>query len=371
MQQGKEQTGTVATTTSRLLPGDRAPALRLSRVLNGGRPVEQVTFDQPTAVILWNAACAGCLPAVGEVAAIAADYTMPVFGVAVMVRDVERTAEAALQGSPLAVLALEERPAVAGGLMRGSVTRNWLEASGIPGVPAAYLVDGAGRVAWIGDPAEIADVLPDLVAGSWDVAAARNRWRATASAASIAQLRLARDVMDALSAGQIGAARELVAAGERNLPALAEDPEFAILKFQTLAGAPTQIDEAIAHYRVATTRFADNLRLHTMLGNLAIKQLGGEPEMLRQIIQAMASVSDGAAASVGEEQSRILCRLLEAEAAGRLDRPDDAALALERAVVLATSTTLPDTALAWAARQIDRVRDLLPVVAQDRQSTRE
>ncbi|QSQ62239.1 hypothetical protein [Xanthomonas translucens] len=186
-------------------------------------------------------------------------------------------------------------------------------------MPAVYLVDGAGRIAWIGDPAGIADVLPDLVAGSWDVAAARERWRATASDAAIAQLRLSRDVMDMLAAGQIETARDLVAAGERDLPALASDAEFAILKFQALAAAPTQIDQAIAHYRLA---------------NLAIKQLVGEPEILRHVVQALASVSDGPAASVGEEQSRILCRLLEAEAAARLDRPDTAAIALEHAVVL-------------------------------------
>ncbi|MCT8308745.1 hypothetical protein NYQ51_17115, partial [Xanthomonas translucens pv. translucens] len=199
-------------------------------------------------------------------------------------------------------------------------------------VPAVYLVDGAGRIAWIGDPAGIADVLHDLVAGSWDVAAARERWRATASDAAIAQLRLSRDVMDMLAAGQIETARDLVAAGERDLPALASDAEFAILKFQALAAAPTQIDQAIAHYRAATARFSTDLRLQTMLANLAIKQLVGEPEILRHVVQALASVSDGPAASVGEEQSRILCRLLEAEAAARLDRPDTAAIALEHAV---------------------------------------
>lgn len=335
------------------------------------RPVDQVKFDRPTAVILWNAGCAGCLPAVGEVAAVATDYDMPVYGVAVMVRDVERTAEAALQGSSQAILALEERTADVVGLMRGSVARNWLEASGIPGVPAAYLVDGAGRIAWIGDPTEIADVLPDLVAGSWDVAAARERWLATASDAAIAQLRLSRDVMDMLAAGQIEAARDLVAAGERDLPALASDAEFAILKFQALAAAPTQIDQAIAHYRAATVRFPTDLRLQMMLGNLAIKQLAGVPEILRHVVQALASVSDGPAASVGEEQSRILCRLLEAEALARLDQPEEAASALARARLLAMSSTLPEAARAWATREIGRVCDLLPAAAQDRQTTRE
>ncbi|MBZ3928304.1 hypothetical protein, partial [Xanthomonas citri] len=143
-----------------------------------------------------------------------------------------------------------------------------------------------------------------------------------------------------------------------------------ILKFQALAAAPTQIDQAIAHYHAATARFAGNLRLHTMLGNMAIKQLGSEPEILRQVVRAMANVPDGPSANVSEAQSRILCRLLEAEAAARLDLPDDAAIALERAVVLATSATLPEGARAWATREIARVRDLLPAAAPERQTTR-
>ncbi|KLC53497.1 hypothetical protein, partial [Xanthomonas perforans] len=95
---------------ARLLPGDKAPDLRLARTFNSGQSIEQITFDRLTAVILWNAGCAGCLPAIAEVAELAADYAMSVYGVAVMVRDIERTAEVALQGHPQAVMALEERP---------------------------------------------------------------------------------------------------------------------------------------------------------------------------------------------------------------------------------------------------------------------
>ncbi|PPT93954.1 hypothetical protein XarbCFBP7408_20795 [Xanthomonas arboricola pv. guizotiae] len=353
------------------MPGDRAPALRFARVFNGGQPVEQVTFDRLTAVILWNAGCAGCLPAVAEVAAIAADYVMPVYGVAVMVRDVDRTAQTALQGRSRAVLALEERPTAEIGLMRGSVTRNWLEASGIPGVPAAYLVNGAGRIAWIGDPTEIAGVLPELAAGSWDVAAARERWRATASDEEVAQLRLTRDVMDTLIAGQIQTARELVAAGERNLPSLNSDAEFAILKFQALAAAPAEVDQAVTHYRAAAARFPADLRLQTMLGGAALTQLGSEPEALWLVLQAMAGISDGPAESLGEQQSRIQCRLLEAEAAARLNRPEDAVVALERAAVLSGSAVLPERAKAWATREIERVRKLLSPKRQDSQTMRE
>src|SRR5690606_34474394 len=82
-------------TIDRLLPGDRAPGLKLARVFNRETPVEQVKFDRLSAVILWNAGCVGCLPAVSEVAELGAAHDMPCYGVAVMVRDVDRTAAAA------------------------------------------------------------------------------------------------------------------------------------------------------------------------------------------------------------------------------------------------------------------------------------
>jgi len=162
-------------TIDRLLPGDRAPGLKLARIFNRETPVEQVKFDRLSAVILWNAGCVGCLPAVSEVAELGAAHDMPCYGVAVMVRDVDRTAAAAMEGNSKAILALEARPADVTGLSRGWVTRHWLEASGQQGVPAAFLVDGRSVVVWMGDPTEIRDVLPAVLNGRWDVEEARRR----------------------------------------------------------------------------------------------------------------------------------------------------------------------------------------------------
>lgn len=126
---------TVATTT-RLLPVDRTPGLRLSRFFNRQHPPGEVEFDRPSPVVLWNAVCVGRLPAVGEIVELAAAQDVPCHRVAAMVRDVERTAAAAAQGCKKALLTLEERPAHPSGLARGWVTRRWLEATrrafGIP-----------------------------------------------------------------------------------------------------------------------------------------------------------------------------------------------------------------------------------------------
>lgn len=345
-------------TLPRLMPGDQAPALRFAHVFNEQEQFSEVKFDRLTAVILWNAGCSGCLPAVTKVAELGARYGMAVYGVAVMVRDVKRTAEAALESDSPAILALEERGDDLSGLMRGSVTRHWLEASGQQGVPSAFLVEKGGRVAWIGDPAEIADVLPALVGGSWDLSAARAKHCSATSDAGIAQLRLIRDLTDALVTGEFDEGLRLLAEGERHLPSLSEDAEFAILKFSLLAAHPKQSDAAIDYYRKVAGRFRENLRVQSMLAGTAIRQLGERPEALQVLMEAIATVGDGPSANVRETAHRIYCRLLEAEAAARLGHTEQATKLLNRANVLTRTGNLPVSELEWTIAEIERVRKL-------------
>jgi thiol-disulfide isomerase/thioredoxin len=53
----------------------------------------------------------------------------------------------------------------------GAMAKAWMDASGKAGLPAAFIVNGDGVVAWIGHPKEIDKALGDIVAGKWDVKA--------------------------------------------------------------------------------------------------------------------------------------------------------------------------------------------------------
>ncbi len=52
----------------------------------------------------------------------------------------------------------------------GRMTQSWMEASGQEGVPACFVINGDGRVAWIGHPADLEKPLDDIIAGKWDLA---------------------------------------------------------------------------------------------------------------------------------------------------------------------------------------------------------
>lgn len=49
------------------------------------------------------------------------------------------------------------------------MAENWMAAYGQRGIPYAFVVDQQGRVAWAGTPNNLDKVLPQIVAGTWDI----------------------------------------------------------------------------------------------------------------------------------------------------------------------------------------------------------
>lgn len=54
----------------------------------------------------------------------------------------------------------------------GKMAKNWMEDAGQNGIPCAFIVDGHGKVAWIGHPMTIDEPLEQVLAGKWDYAKA-------------------------------------------------------------------------------------------------------------------------------------------------------------------------------------------------------
>ncbi len=57
----------------------------------------------------------------------------------------------------------------------GKMALGWMKAAGLKGIPAAFVVNGDGVIAWVGHPSGLAKPLERIVAGKWDVAAAALR----------------------------------------------------------------------------------------------------------------------------------------------------------------------------------------------------
>lgn len=54
---------------------------------------------------------------------------------------------------------------------------NYMVAAAQRGIPTAFIVDRSGTIAWIGSPYQMAEPLGKIVAGSWDVNAARDAFK--------------------------------------------------------------------------------------------------------------------------------------------------------------------------------------------------
>lgn len=52
-----------------------------------------------------------------------------------------------------------------------SMATTWMEAASQNGIPAAFIIDGTGTVAWIGHPMSMDKPLDDVINGKWDTAA--------------------------------------------------------------------------------------------------------------------------------------------------------------------------------------------------------
>jgi thiol-disulfide isomerase/thioredoxin len=77
---------------------------------------------------------------------------------------------------------------------------NWLQASGAPGIPTAYVVDKTGAVVWIGHPMMGLDkVLDEVLAGTYDMIAEAKR-QADAKAAMAARAAKFKPLNDAMAA---------------------------------------------------------------------------------------------------------------------------------------------------------------------------
>lgn len=340
----------------RLLPGDSAPGLKFAQVFNRA-DFGPVVFDRPSVLVLWNAGCVGCLPAVGELAEFAAPRGVAVYGVAVLVRDVAATAAAAAKGTDKAVLALEERPDTRSGLSRGAVTREWLEASGRDGVPSVYVIDGAGVLAWIGDPEDAKPVIAAVLAGTWDLAAARAAWRDAISDETWVRKHVLREVMDALTAGRMADAAAAIGEAERAAPGIAADEQFACIKLDVLARTGDHQAEAAEHYAAAAQRFRGDAAVQT---KLAVTALLTMPDSLAVAQAAQECLGEVVAAEdwTGKPADmRLAATVLLADAEVRLGLRDRAGESLARAAELAQAVELSDRSRKWGLSEIGRLRE--------------
>ncbi|MCA8944126.1 MAG: redoxin family protein [Planctomycetes bacterium] len=164
-----------------LMVGDRAPALEISRWVKGD-PVDGFADGKVYVVEFWATWCGPCIAGMPHLSELQKEYAdKPVQIIGVNIWDEPKNVDPFMQ-APIKMhgksgdevmqytVAIEAKPAE-GDQRNGKLSETWMKAAGRNGIPSAFVVDGAGKIAWIGHPSGIDGPLAKIAAGTWDLTA--------------------------------------------------------------------------------------------------------------------------------------------------------------------------------------------------------
>lgn len=160
-----------------LAPGDQAPALTVTDWVQG-QSFDGFKKGQVYVLDFWATWCHPCIQAMPHLTKVQAEHPESVTVVAVDIWEnkdwskAERIEKVTDKVKSLGDK-MKVRVAIDGD---GSMTKNWFEAAGRNGIPSTFIVDQAGRVAWIGHPMEMEEPLAKILAGEWDVNAFKTKY---------------------------------------------------------------------------------------------------------------------------------------------------------------------------------------------------
>jgi len=160
--------------------GDPAPKLALGTFLKG-QPVTDFQAGRVHVIEFWATWCGPCRASIPHLSELARKYKDVIFiGANVWEPDVTKAKPFVDQmGDQMAYrVALDDDRKMA---------ETWMKDGGQDGIPAAFIVNGQGKVAWIGHPMTMDEPLAAIVAGTWDLDAARQK--ASAEAAQRARMK--------------------------------------------------------------------------------------------------------------------------------------------------------------------------------------
>jgi tetratricopeptide (TPR) repeat protein len=138
----------------------------------------------------------------------------------------------------------------------GAMAQGWMTAAGQDGIPTAFIINGEGRVAWIGHPTQMDEPLAKVVEGKWDLKAAAAEFKEKQT-----QKRKLTELRQKLvKAGQSGDPKDLLKVLDE---AIAEDPKLesglGLQKFRLLAGKGGDADKALEYgTKLVETTLKDN-----------------------------------------------------------------------------------------------------------------
>lgn len=180
--QEAKQTEAAKPSVKRIGLGDPAPELKVGKWVKGS-PVASFEKGKVYVVEFWATWCGPCKATIPHITELAKKFKgkATFAGISVFERGdnyitkVESFVEKMGDKMDYNVAADTEQTD------KGHMAQAWMEAAQQDGIPTTFIIDGEGKIAWIGYPTEMDGPLEEIVAGKWDIAKAKEAAKAVAA----------------------------------------------------------------------------------------------------------------------------------------------------------------------------------------------
>jgi len=223
--------------------GDPAPPIAVSEWVKGG-PVESFQDDKVYVVEFWATWCGPCrtsIPHLTELQEKYKDQGVEILGISVFESNPEAVGPFVEEmGAKMDYHVAKDLIPEGGERDEGKMAQAWMEAAQEGGIPTAFVIKG-GQVAWIGHPMTMDEPLGKIVAGDYDIAAARAA-REEEKAAELKLMAMQRELAEALQADDHDRALEIMDRAIAETPALEQALAFRKLLVLRDAGRMDQLE---------------------------------------------------------------------------------------------------------------------------------
>lgn len=146
--------------------GDPAPPLRVREWIKGA-PVQSFEKGKVYVLEFWATWCIPCIAGMPHLSELARKYKDQVTVIGMDIQEIKATSLGRIKAFVDSMgnrmdynVAAEDS---------NFITEGWLHAAGERMIPNAFVVDAEGRVAWIGYPTKLDNVLPEILNNTWDI----------------------------------------------------------------------------------------------------------------------------------------------------------------------------------------------------------